>query len=289
MRVRTREPASQATFTGTVSPAAAGALVALQVAFAASGERWHSVAWGHLADDGTFSIGHGFKTAGALSVRAIVHMRGNVVGVSEALTYTPTPPQNPQLTIQASADPVAYGTDVTISGTSAAHEAPVTLLARTRGGAPRSSPKARPTPPARTRSPSRRSRTPNTWSSAPASARRPLFEAVAFAITLAAPAGEREGRRNDRPHGFARPGLARPERLPRTGIPARHRLPRDRIRRAGRRIALHDRPRAGEAGVRGAQGERPRRRASRARRDGSLHAGRDRLLIRRPGPAWPAS
>jgi hypothetical protein len=126
---------TQATFSGTVSPAAAGSLVALQVAYAASGERWHSVAWSHLADDGTFTIAHGFKTAGALSVRAIVHMKGNVTGVSDALTYTPPTTQNPLLSIEASADPVAYGTGVTISGVAAAHEAAVKLIARTRGGA----------------------------------------------------------------------------------------------------------------------------------------------------------
>src|SRR6202000_2529760 len=37
-----------ATFTGTLTPAAPGALVALQVAYAGSGERCHSVAWGHV-------------------------------------------------------------------------------------------------------------------------------------------------------------------------------------------------------------------------------------------------
>jgi hypothetical protein len=124
------------TFSGAVNPAATGAPVALQISYGASGEHWRAVAFGRVAADGSYSIAHGFRTPGALSVRAVVHPgKGNTAGISEVLTYEVPQPQNPQLTIQTSADPVPYGTPVTISGIAAATNAPVTLLARTRGGA----------------------------------------------------------------------------------------------------------------------------------------------------------
>jgi hypothetical protein len=124
------------TFSGAVNPAATGAPVALQISYGASGEHWRAVAFGRVAADGSYSIVHGFRTPGALSIRAVVHPgKGNTAGISEVLTYEVQQPQNPQLTIQTSADPVPYGTPVTISGVAAATNAPVTLLARTHGGA----------------------------------------------------------------------------------------------------------------------------------------------------------
>lgn len=135
------QPRAQArtrtTFTGTVSPIVTGALVALQVAYSASGERWRSVAYGHVAADGSYSIAHSFKTPGVASVRALVHLgRHYAAAVSEALSYEVPQPQNPQLSIQASVDPLVYGQSLTISGVAAgAAGQPVTLLAHTAGGA----------------------------------------------------------------------------------------------------------------------------------------------------------
>jgi hypothetical protein len=135
------QPRAQAhtrtTFTGTVSPVVTGALVALQVAYGASGERWRSVAYGHVAADGSYSIAHSFKTPGLTSVRTLVHLgRHYAAAVSESLSYEVPQPQNPQLSIQASADPLVYGQSLTISGVAAgAAGQPVTLLARTAGGA----------------------------------------------------------------------------------------------------------------------------------------------------------
>ncbi|HEX4437411.1 MAG TPA: hypothetical protein VH061_11525 [Solirubrobacteraceae bacterium] len=125
-----------ATFTGTLTPAAPGALVALQIAYAGSGERWHSVAFGHVTAEGTYTIPHVFKSPGAANVRAIVHTgRGHAVGISEAIPYLAGQPQNPQLTIESSADPVVSGQPVTISGVAAgAASTPVKLLASVAGG-----------------------------------------------------------------------------------------------------------------------------------------------------------
>jgi hypothetical protein len=127
---------ARATFTGTVSPAVTGALVALQLAYAATGERWHSVAYGHVAADGSYSLAHTFRTAGEVSVRAIVHLGAHYApAASEPLSYEVPQPQNQQLSIQASADPLVAGQPLTISGVAAAGASQVlTLSAQTNGG-----------------------------------------------------------------------------------------------------------------------------------------------------------
>jgi len=121
-------------FTGTVAPAATGARVALQVSYPADGEQWHTIAYGHVIDGG-YSIVHGLRIPGEAKLRVLAHPRGaNSPGASEAVTYTVPQSQNPQLTIQASANPLTFGQAVTLSGVAAgAAGQTVTLLARTKG------------------------------------------------------------------------------------------------------------------------------------------------------------
>jgi hypothetical protein len=126
----------QTTFSGTVSPAVPGARVVLQVAYAASGEHWRSVALGHVGADGSFSIPHTFRVPGEASVRAIMHAgRHNAAAISEPVSYEVSNSQNPQLTIQTSSDPASYGQPITISGVAQEPNQPVTLMARSDGGA----------------------------------------------------------------------------------------------------------------------------------------------------------
>lgn len=135
---RSRSRVARVTFTGSVSPDDTGALVTLQIAYVESGERWRPVAFGRVEPDGSYSIAHAFRIPGAAKVRSIVQAgRLNMAaGISEALPYEVAQPQNPRLTIQTSADPIAYGQSVTISGIAAgAGPQPVTLLARTQGNA----------------------------------------------------------------------------------------------------------------------------------------------------------
>ncbi len=124
------------TFTGTVTPADTGALVALQVADPGSSEHWRTVAIGHVDADGSYAIAHTFRTPGEASVRTVVHTGAqNATAVSEAVSYEVAQPQNSQLTIQTSADPLVYGQTVTISGVAAGTPSqPVKLLARTQAG-----------------------------------------------------------------------------------------------------------------------------------------------------------
>lgn len=111
------------TFTGTVSPADAGAVVALQREEASGGDGWHRIGLGTVGAGGTFSIVHTFRFPGDASIRVVVgpFKRStnaiNAVGASEPLSYEISQSQNPALTIVSSAEPVTTGQPVTISGT----------------------------------------------------------------------------------------------------------------------------------------------------------------------------
>jgi hypothetical protein len=122
------------TFTGTVTPVAAGERVTLQREYGATDEQWHPIAFTHVQEDGSFSISHGFRTPGEVSVRVVIHPKGEIAGSSEPLTYMVAQAQNPQLTIASSADPISSGQPVKITGVAlGASVHSVKLLARTPG------------------------------------------------------------------------------------------------------------------------------------------------------------
>jgi len=125
--------ANKVTFTGTVSPADAGALVVLQRQNATTGDEWHRIDVGQVSAGASFSITHTFRVPGDANIRVLVRsQRRNIPSPSNVLNYDVSQAENPNLTIAASADPISYGQSVTISGTAvaAAHQ-PVTLEART--------------------------------------------------------------------------------------------------------------------------------------------------------------
>src|SRR5436190_5772320 len=124
------------TFKGTVNPFYAGEIVALQRENATANEEWHRIALGTVNDKGEYAIPHIFSVPGEANLRVVAHPRGiNATGASTAASYTISQPQNPNLTIKASANPISFGQSVTLSGVAAgAGSKPVTLLARPRGG-----------------------------------------------------------------------------------------------------------------------------------------------------------
>jgi hypothetical protein len=129
-------PANKVTFTGTVSPADVGARVILQRQNAVAGNEWHRIDAGLVAAGGGFSITHTFIVPGDADIRVLVRSQGrNIPSPStDVLAYEISQAQNPALTIEASADPIAYGQSVTIGGTLAGGVSqPVMLLARVRG------------------------------------------------------------------------------------------------------------------------------------------------------------
>jgi hypothetical protein len=128
-------PANKVTFTGTVNPNDAGARVVLQRQNASGGDEWHRIGVGQVLPGGTYSITHKFAVPGDANIRVLVHsQRRNIASPSPVLTYEISQAQNAQLTINASADPITFGGQVTIAGIAAgAAKVPLTLLARTAG------------------------------------------------------------------------------------------------------------------------------------------------------------
>jgi hypothetical protein len=126
--------ANRVTFTGNVLPADAGARVLLQRQDATTGSRWHHIDSGIVDAAGNFTIAHTFIVPGDANIRVLVRSEGrNIPSPSNVLVYSISQAQNPALTIQASADPIAFGEAVTISGKLASGpNQPVTLLSRTR-------------------------------------------------------------------------------------------------------------------------------------------------------------
>lgn len=125
--------ANRVTFTGTVAPADVGARVILQRQNATTGSDWHHIDSGVVDAAGNFTIVHTFVVPGDANIRVLVRsQRRNIPSESNVLAYSISQAQNPRLTIQASADPIAFGEAVTISGKLASGvNHPVTLMART--------------------------------------------------------------------------------------------------------------------------------------------------------------
>jgi hypothetical protein len=121
------------TFTGTVSPEDEGALVILQRQNAIRGNEWHRIGRGTpVGKGGTFTITHTFRYAGDANIRVVVRGGDNIPSASNVLGYEIVQAQNPQLTIESSANPISYGQSTTIKGAVAGEpNMPVQLLART--------------------------------------------------------------------------------------------------------------------------------------------------------------
>ncbi|HEY4811407.1 MAG TPA: hypothetical protein VIH71_10160 [Solirubrobacteraceae bacterium] len=126
--------ADTVTFTGTVIPANAGTRVALQREDGHGA--WARIASGTVGTEGEYSIAHTFYRPGRANIRVIVHGHGlDLNAVSTPVTYQIARKHNRRVTIQASADPIASGTALTISGAVlGAAVQPLTLLAQTGNG-----------------------------------------------------------------------------------------------------------------------------------------------------------
>jgi hypothetical protein len=129
---------SEVLFKGTVSPANSGAQVVLQRQDALTGNTWHIIGSSQVivpagSSVGTFSIVHRFLVPGDANIRVVVRSQHrNIPSPSNILTYEISQAQRTALTINSSADPIAFGQPVTISGTLAGgSNASVTLLSRT--------------------------------------------------------------------------------------------------------------------------------------------------------------
>jgi hypothetical protein len=124
------------TFAGAVGRADAGARVVLQRESSAANEEWRRVGVGSVGPNGEYAIVHHFHVPGDANIRVVVRPRDvNVAAATTPLSYEISQTENPQLTIETTADPLAYTQPATISGVlaGAAPDTAVTLLARTLG------------------------------------------------------------------------------------------------------------------------------------------------------------
>jgi hypothetical protein len=124
------------TFSGTVDPYRAGALVKLQVSYPSGPAQWRTVAYGHVDEGGSYSISRNFATPGETMIRTVVKAGQHMSpATSEVISFDAAQPQNPALTIGVSADPVVAGASVLVTGQAAGRpDEPVTLAARTPDG-----------------------------------------------------------------------------------------------------------------------------------------------------------
>jgi hypothetical protein len=128
-------PAHKVTFTGTVSPFTVGDRVLLQRQNADTGKGWSTIDRGRVRPGGSFSITHTFRVPGDANIRVLVAgTRRNIASVSNVLGYQISQAQNPQLTLNLSADPITIGQSITLSGVlSGGSGQAVALFAATHG------------------------------------------------------------------------------------------------------------------------------------------------------------
>jgi len=125
------------TFIGTVSPADQGAQITLQRESSTAFEEWKGIQNGVVGFGGTYAIRHRFVVPGDANLRVLVRRHGkfSVRGISNTLSYEIVQAQNPNLTLNSSANPISEGQSVTLTGKVAgASNAAVTLLGHTAMG-----------------------------------------------------------------------------------------------------------------------------------------------------------
>jgi hypothetical protein len=112
-------PAHKVTFKGSVNPIDRGAEVVLQRETGGSSEEWGTIQRHNFVKaDGSFEIVHTFVVPGDANLRVVVRPHGmfDARGVSNTLTYEISQTQNPNLTLEPSADPVNFGAPLTLKG-----------------------------------------------------------------------------------------------------------------------------------------------------------------------------
>jgi hypothetical protein len=108
------------TFTGQVTPGAphVGERVILQVETGVNGNQWRNIDRGRIGPGGVYSIRHNFRLPGERTLRTIIRAdRFNLRGESTPVDVSVEQTQNQQFTINASQQPIAAGSPVTLSGT----------------------------------------------------------------------------------------------------------------------------------------------------------------------------
>ena len=124
--------ATRIAFTGTVTPAGAGRRILLQRQAGVNGDRWVTIDGGFARADGTYTIVHRFRIPGDRTLRTVLQPnRRTLRTASTPISITVQQLQVAGFTINASADPIDFGSSVTITGTlTGGANTSVTLFAR---------------------------------------------------------------------------------------------------------------------------------------------------------------
>lgn len=111
-------PHNSVTFIGSVSPSDVGAHVTLQRESQSSFEEWVPIERGVVGSGSTFAIKHTFRVPGDANLRMVVrpHAGFSVRGFSEPISYSISQPQNPNLTLEGSPNPILSGQSVGLKG-----------------------------------------------------------------------------------------------------------------------------------------------------------------------------
>jgi hypothetical protein len=112
-------PAHPYTFSGTVTPAKAGARVVLQRQKAVGGgDEWHAIDRGTVDATGHYTIVHRFVVPGDANIRVLLRGDGqNIASPSSPLQYQIEQAENPKLTLNAATNPLVVGQAEKLSGT----------------------------------------------------------------------------------------------------------------------------------------------------------------------------
>jgi hypothetical protein len=119
-------------FTGTVTPAGAGRRILLQSQVGVNGDRWITIDGGFARANGAYTIVHRFRIPGDRTLRTVLQPnRRTLRTASTPISITVQQLQVAGFTINASADPIDFGSSVTITGTlTGGANTSVTLFAR---------------------------------------------------------------------------------------------------------------------------------------------------------------
>jgi hypothetical protein len=111
--------AHEVTFTGSVNPLDKGAEILLERESGGTVEEWTVIQGkSFVKADGTYQVVHPFVVPGDANLRTVVRPHGkfDARGFSNVVTYEISQSQNPNLTLEPSADPVGYGQPLTLKG-----------------------------------------------------------------------------------------------------------------------------------------------------------------------------
>jgi hypothetical protein len=123
-------------FAGSVKPFVPHERIVLQRESSTGNEEWKAIQFGEVDAAGKYVFSHRFLVPGEANIRVVVHPgKLNAPAASTPSSYEISQVQNPDLTLEAEADPLTFGQSVKLKGAikEAKGPTPVSLLESTAG------------------------------------------------------------------------------------------------------------------------------------------------------------